>query len=123
MEQKHLLPCPVCGSTDVKVADNGATIYYCVVMCKDCQISGPANIREQDAIREWNELPRCFTRYDPSPYFQNGGISIENKAFFFDGIDRWITTNVTPQEKVCSHCGVSNPPNHVLCLACGAVLV
>ena len=67
-----LLPCPLCGSTDLEEEATGASEIYghtyqdCWIECKNCQFEGPTleltskvgSMEYSDVRLAWNSIPR-----------------------------------------------------------------
>lgn len=52
-KEGKLQPCPACDSFQVYVAD------HCnYVVCRACKMTGPNGNSEEEAIQNWNQLPR-----------------------------------------------------------------
>lgn len=68
--------CPSCGSDKVEMHMPDPSACGFQIRCKECYISGPVSISEEDALRKWNVLPR-------------GKVIVQQK--FCDQIEKYIT--------------------------------
>ena len=57
-----ILPCPYCGSTDLRIASFDCNYLYQIktgerfnVLCTSCEASGPITFDSGDAVEAWNQ--------------------------------------------------------------------
>lgn len=71
MSEEKMLPCPVCGGTDLKDPTDEwlaeADSHW--VTCYDCGCCGPCEESSEIAVYSWNSMPRahtlCWTKEPP----------------------------------------------------------